>query len=460
MRAPTMLLVDADTQRSCHNQCSRLPHILHIHFPHLSIQTFTGSRSSLHSQPKPSIILFRPSNVSALAQRVVTFREQWPQAWILGLICDHPPSSILHHEHWFPSFDDFLICPFQETDLILRLRRALACVATRSRMTDHSEPSWYMGTLIGSSPIFRQAIEKIPLLAHCDATVLILGETGTGKELVARAVHYHSFRRGKPFIPVNCGALPDHLFENELFGHSKGAFTDAGTEHKGLLAEAEGGTLFLDEIDSLSMSAQVKLLRVLQEREYRPLGSAKALKANVRLLAASNAPLHQKVEDQTFREDLFYRLNILSLSLPSLRERVEDIPALTHYFLTRYNRQLGKSVSLTPEAIQKLLMYHWPGNVRELEAVLQRAVTLSTTSRLGPQNLELGSGVYTPLARSLSHAKSLAIAQCERTYLTAVLMAHRGNISRAAQAAGKDRRSFQRLIKKYGLDRRVFSPPS
>lgn len=454
MRALTMLLVDMDSQRSCQNQCMHLRQILGDHLPHILLHTFTGSPSSLSSESSPDIILFRPSNASIAAQLVVTFREKWPKAWIIGLICDNHRMAPPYQDQLLHSFDDFVICPFQKTDLILRFRRASACVVAQSQVT---EPSLHKGSLIGESPMFRQAIEKIPLLAQCDATVLILGETGTGKELFARAVHYHSLRRGKPFIPVNCGALPDHLFENELFGHSKGAFTDARTEQQGLLAEAEGGTVFLDEIDALSLSAQVKLLRVLQEHEYRPLGSSKALKANVRILAASNAPLHLKVEAQTFREDLFYRLNILSLSLPSLRERIEDIPILTRYFLARYNKQLGKSVSLTPEAVQKLLMYHWPGNVRELEAVLQRAVTLSTTSQLEPQNLELGPPSSPPLARSLNHAKSLAIARFERTYLTAVLIAHKGNISRAAQAAGKDRRSFQRLIRKHGLDRTVFS---
>jgi DNA-binding NtrC family response regulator len=312
---------------------------------------------------------------------------------------------------------------------------------------------------VGESACFLRVIEKISPLARSEATVLILGETGTGKELFARAIHYHSPRKGKPFIPVNCGALPDHLVENELFGHTKGAFTDASSAEKGLLAEAEGGTLFLDEIDTLSASAQVKLLRFLQDREYRPLGSAKSRIADVRIIAATNADLRQQVQAKRFREDLYYRLKILSLSLPPLRERVEDIPLLATHFLTRYGSQYGQgSVRLSSGALQKLRAYPWPGNVRELEGVIQQAVILASSSTLRPDDLDLPSPYPSRVSEgdSFREAKTQAIGQFERAYLIDLLATHEGNVTRAAKSAGKERRAFQRLLQKYDLNRCAF----
>lgn len=314
-------------------------------------------------------------------------------------------------------------------------------------------------TLIGGSEAFLQVTAKIPALAASDATVLISGETGTGKELFALAIHNHSPRKGRPFIPVNCGALPDQLLENELFGHVKGAFTDASSPGLGLLAEAEGGTLLLDEIDSLRPSAQAKLLRFLQDREYRPLGSSKSLKADVRIIAASNADLKRQVQAGLLREDLYHRLNVLTLSIPPLRERLEDISLLAVHFLTRYGTQYGRgSLRLSPSAVQKLLAYHWPGNVRELEGVIQRAVILASTPVIEADHLDL------PLSRerqaagpdSFREAKARAIRQFERAYLTELLVASQGNVSRAAKAARMDRRAFQRLLRRHGLNRLDF----
>jgi DNA-binding NtrC family response regulator len=319
------------------------------------------------------------------------------------------------------------------------------------------------GSLVGASASFRNVVAKVPPLAASDATVLISGETGTGKELFALAIHHHSPRKGNLFIPVNCGALPEQLVENELFGHAKGAFTGAFAREAGLLAEADGGTLFLDEVDSLNASAQAKLLRLLQAGEYRPLGSSKSVKANVRILVATNADLKQQVQARLFRQDLYHRLNVLSLHIPPLRERVEDISLLAVHFLTRYASQFGRgSLRFSSPAMDKLLAYHWPGNVRELEGVIQRAVILSSSPVLQPEDLDLPfsaqSGSHSEL--SFQESKACALRQFERAYATNLLTAYCGNVTRAAKAAGMDRRTFQRLLKKYGLDRGSFRSPS
>ena len=227
-----------------------------------------------------------------------------------------------------------------------------------------------MADLIGQDPVFLEAAGKIPLVADCDATVLITGETGVGKEVCAHAVHYLSKRADKPFVPVNCGAIPLNLVENELFGHRKGAFTDTHGNQQGLLAEAEGGTLFLDEIDSLPQDAQSKLLRLLQDKTYRPLGETKSVRADIRIIAATNADLRQKAQAGAFRMDLFYRFSF-TLLLPPLRDRRTDVPVLAEYFLEKHGKEYGRGrKTLSAAALQKLLSYHWPGNIRELQNIM------------------------------------------------------------------------------------------
>lgn len=323
-------------------------------------------------------------------------------------------------------------------------------------MTEKSQ----LGSLVGGSAGFLKVVAKIQPLAASDATVLISGETGTGKELFALAIHHHSPRKGNLFIPVNCGALPEQLLENELFGHAKGAFTGASAAETGLLAEAAGGTLFLDEVDSLSPSAQAKLLRLLQDGEYRPLGSSRSLKADVRIIVSTNADLKQLVQAKLFRQDLYHRLNVLSLHIPPLRERMEDISLLALHFLTRYASQFGRgSLRYSPAATEKLLAYHWPGNVRELEGVIQRAVILSSSPVLQAEDLDLPFSSLVgshPEGASFQEAKARATRQFERAYATNLLTAYGGNVTRAAKAAGMDRRTFQRLLKKYGFDRGSF----
>lgn len=333
-------------------------------------------------------------------------------------------------------------------------------------------PNWDE-TLIGTSRCFLQVKGMIPLLSKSKATVLIAGETGTGKELFARALHYSSERSGKPFVPVNCAALPDHLVENELFGHSKGAFTGALSEKHGLLHEADGGTLFLDEINSLNMVAQSKLLRVLQDQEFRPLGSTKSRAVDVKIVAATNTDLRYLVEAHQFREDLFYRLNVLSVVLPPLRDRRDDVPELARQFVKRSAEEFGRgAVRLSPDAITKMMTYAWPGNVRELQAVIHRAVAMAMGETLEGSDLDVPDQEPTGSAATyvsdghegivieqggFQAMKAKMIDQFERAYLSKLLSSHQGNISKAARAAHKERRAFQRLLHKHGLDRRIFS---
>ena len=283
---------------------------------------------------------------------------------------------------------------------------------------------------MGQAECFVRQVNKIPLFASADAPVLIAGETGTGKELFARAIHYHSARNGKPFVPVNCAALPDQLFENEMFGHVRGAFTSAFAHQQGLVAEADGGTLFLDEIDTLSPAAQTKLLRFSQDRQYRPLGSAKSVVADVRIIAATNTDLKRHVEERRFREDLYYRLNILSLSIPPLRERLVDVPALVAHFVRQAASEAGRGpMSVSPSALQRLVRYAWPGNVRELEGIIQRAVVLSPSRVLEAEHLDLPlpPGRHaTHGAASLREAKACAVSDFERSYLMELLAASQG----------------------------------
>ena len=313
--------------------------------------------------------------------------------------------------------------------------------------------SLWLKQLVGRSSAFLSEIRNIPLLARCKATVLITGETGTGKELCARAIHYLSGRAGNPFVGVNCGALPLDLVENELFGHERGAYTGANASQVGLVAEAEGGTLMLDEVDSLPLQAQVKLLRFLQEKEYRPLGSSRTKRADVRVIAATNSDLKGAVAEGRFREDLYYRLSVLVLRMPSLRERCEDIVLLARHFLKKYAKEVDRQCQdFSPDAMNALLSHSWPGNVRELEHVIERAVILSTSDRINATEIQVADGVNPCRAQSLQEAKAKVVAGFEKAYIQQLLTAHGGNITRAAEAAQKNRRAFFELIRKHNID--------
>jgi DNA-binding NtrC family response regulator len=310
--------------------------------------------------------------------------------------------------------------------------------------------------LLGQSPTFVDAISKLPYISDCDATVLISGATGTGKELVARTVHYLSPRHDHPFVPVDCGAIPAELAESELFGHERGAYTGAFTRGIGLIPSAKDGTLFLDEVDALSLSVQAKLLRFLQEREYRALGSTEIRRADVRVIAATNRELRSQVKAGTLREDLFYRLAVVQIRLPALKERTEDILVLARYFLGKYTAQFRRSIrDFSADAMEKLLHHDWPGNIRELENVVQAAVALCQGSTIESRHLPaLDAGGGAPV--SFRAAKAEAMSRFERGYIVQLLRACKGNISQAARAAQKNRRAFWELIRKHGIDPREY----
>ncbi len=349
---------------------------------------------------------------------------------------------------------DFIAPPFRPIDIIPRVLRLIRRRRDEEPVVQKLKAKLGLSQLIGASEAFLEEVKKIPLVASCDATVLILGETGTGKELFARAIHYLSARHGKPFIPVNCGAMPVELIENELFGHVKGAFTSADSTEAGLINEGEGGTLFLDEIDCLSPAAQAKLLRFLQSGEYRQLGSRKILISDVRVVAASNADLHLLVKEGKFRADLFYRLNVIPLRLPALRNRTRDIRLLANHFLGKHSEQTrGPQKRLRPEAMHILLAHTWPGNVRELESVIERAVIFSQGADVRAEDIIIEDRPSTTSAlASFKAAKAKAVEQFEKTYLQELLRANEGNITKAARQAQKNRRAFWELIRKHDID--------
>lgn len=354
------------------------------------------------------------------------------------------------------SATDFLLWPFHNGELRHRLERILGESApneelesARQRLLDELG----MQQFVGNHPVFEEAIRSIPLIANSDLPVLIAGPTGTGKELCARGIHHLSKRRSCPFIAVDCGAIPDHLFENELFGHARGAFTDAHTDQKGLVSLANGGTLFLDEVDALSLGAQAKLLRFLQERTYRPLGSEKFLKADVNVIAATNRDIDQSVRERQFRSDLYFRLNVLRVELPPLTKRPSDIRLLARHFLRTHCSHLGAK-SFTPAALRKLEVHDWPGNVRELLNVIQRAAVLSEGRHILPSAISFSAREQSVETSSedFQQGRSRAIEAFEKRYVEDLLQKHRGNVTRAALEAGKDRRAFGRLKKKYSIE--------
>lgn len=345
----------------------------------------------------------------------------------------------------------YLTKPFDDKDLAMWIGKALAQPRMSReirRLKQLVSELYGLEQVAARSLAMQSLLQQVARVADTDATICLTGETGTGKEVIARIIHCNSQRADGPFVAVNCGAIPESLFESELFGHVKGAFTGAVSAHRGLFQSADGGTLFLDEIGEMPAAVQVKILRALQTREVLEVGATRPVKVNVRIITATNKDLAQAVKAGTFREDLFYRIQVVPLTVPPLRARREDIPLLAQVFLRQSVERAGKAVrGFTPEAMQKLLSYHWPGNVRELEHAIEKAVILSPREMITADLLPGGTGAPSGAIKPLTEAKE----EFERNYLKELLTLSGGNISRASQMAGRYRADFYKLLRKYGL---------
>ena len=317
-----------------------------------------------------------------------------------------------------------------------------------------------LSLIIGNSKSVQELKDKIIKISSYDVNVLISGESGTGKELVARAIHYLSPRSRKPFIPVNCGAIPENLFENEFFGHGKGAYTDAGIQQLGLVQEAEGGTLFLDEISAISKFIQVKLLRLLQDKEFKQLGNSSPCKADIRIIAATNINLQDLVKEGRFRKDLFYRLNIISLYTMPLRNKKEDIPLLVKHYINKYTKVYNKQIKEIPQdKMRAFIDYTWPGNVRELENIIQQLIITSSTKEIQFENFPIRLNRQNSQESKLDYfntEKKRVIDSFEISYLSRLLTEQKGNVVSAAKKAGKSRTALWNLLKKHNLSPKQF----
>jgi two-component system response regulator AtoC len=355
---------------------------------------------------------------------------------------------------------DYISKPFKLDEITLTVRRALE----QRRLLQENKfyrqellTKYQFKNVIGQTPAMVQVYKTIAKVADTKSTVLLYGESGTGKELVARSIHYNSSRNPRPFLPVDCASLVENLLETELFGHVRGAFTGAVSAKKGLFEEAEGGTIFLDELANISLSMQTKLLRFLQDHEIKRVGGTESIRVDVRIIGATNQPLELLVKDGTFREDLFYRLNVVTITLPPLRERKEDIPLLANHFLQKFSEEYRKSISyISPEALEVLSQYSWPGNVRELENTVERAVVLTVHPIILPEDLPqklldtIPEKKLDDLKRKypVISEKPLSLKDVEKNYILKVLQETKGNKKKAAEILGIDRTTLYRILEK------------
>ena len=351
---------------------------------------------------------------------------------------------------------DVVTKPFNAAELQFRVGRAAAGEARGDKRRPRKSD-----VLIGTGPWIKELYDRIAMVAATDVTVAIFGESGTGKELVARTIHNSSPRHDAPFVVVNCAAIPEALLEDELFGHVRGAFTDATRDRDGLLAAADTGTLFLDEIGELPMSLQAKLLRVLQSQEFRRIGDDIDRRVDVRIITATNRDLDQLIASGNFRQDLYYRINVFPMHLPPLRERPEDIAILVHHFLGKYRARLGKPIdAIAPEALAKFSAYDYPGNVRELENKVHQAMVVAAGPAIEAADIAIrmtrATTARIDVERPFRELKQETIESFERTYLTELLRVHQGNLAAAARAAGMDRKNLWALVERHGLDRDQF----
>ena len=346
----------------------------------------------------------------------------------------------------------YLLKPFDNKELILHINNALEKQKLKNKikyLQTIIQEKYGFDNIIGKSEKMKKVFKKISQIAKTDSSIYIYGESGTGKELVAKAIHFSSHRANAPFITISCGALPETLLENELFGHVKGAYTDAFESKKGLFAQANKGTIFLDEIGEIPPSFQVKLLRVLQEREFKPVGSDESIKTDTRVIVATNRDLNEAVENGNFREDLFYRIHVIPISLPPLCDRKEDIPLLANYFLKKYIKKSKKKIDgITAPAIRKMMLYNWPGNVRELENKIEYAIAMCEKTKIACEDIFLPKIGKTKNVKPFKKAKE----EFEKEYLIKLLKINRGNITNTAKMAKKNRSDIYNLIKKYNIN--------
>jgi DNA-binding NtrC family response regulator len=421
----------------------------------LNRQSWRGTTSSSLSRAPVDLVIANAISKSAQAIELFAWLRRNPiNRAVFGIL---PQGDADFLDLGAKCLDDFLVSPVNPEEFRLRIARLLgASTAHRSALEHKLMSELAFRNITGEAPEFVRVLERLAQFSRSGAPVLLNGETGTGKELCARAIHTLSSRRNGPFIPVECGALPEQLFENEVFGHTRGAYTGAIADQKGLVALARGGTLFFDEIDGVAPAAQAKLLRLLQESTFRPLGSEKLSQADVRIVAASNSDLGRLVEEKRFRADLFFRLNVLRVDLPPLRQRRSDIPLLARRFADDLccANEIGHK-TLSPCALRKLEGYDWPGNVREVFNTIHRAVLTADGDTILASHIELKASAGQQEAEQLDAAsdfrsgRAQAIETFEADYVRRLLEKHAGNVTRAAREAGKERRAFGRLVKKY-----------
>lgn len=359
---------------------------------------------------------------------------------------------------------DFIAKPFEQDEIIFKIRKALerSQLISENRRLQKAFKTESL-PLIGQSPAMQKVFEKIALVAESDVTVLITGESGTGKDLTARSIHALSPRRDKPYIPINCPTIPEHILESELFGYKKGAFTNAYRDKTGLFQEADHGTIFLDEIGDVGPSIQTKLLRVIQEKEVKPLGDTRVDHVDVRIITSTNQDLQQKIKDKEFREDFFYRLSVITIELPPLRDRVTDIPLLCDHLLAKNCENLNKPSKHLSENVMDLFMKHpWQGNVRELENVLVQGILYSTSDTIRLADIPIDNtsadecvcmDVGTDMSQlTYKEAKETTLTRFNHNYIGAMLSMTQGNITQAAKRCAMDRQALQQIMKRYAID--------
>ena len=394
-----------------------------------------------------------------------TFRKEYPDSIII-MITGFSTVETAVEAMKLGAFD-YIPKPFTPDEVSIVVKKAIekkSLMLENIYLRQELQEKYGFHNIVGKSKKMQEIYRIIAKVAMTDSTVLITGQSGTGKELIARAIHFNSPRREKQFVPVDCAVLSENLLESELFGHVRGSFTGAVTTKPGLFEVADGGTVFLDEVGNISLSIQAKLLRVLQEREFTPVGGTKAKKVDIRLIAATNKDLEKMIKEEVFREDLYYRLNIVPLYLPALKERQEDIPLLAVHFLKKYAEEMGKAIKgFTPEAMERLMRYPWPGNVRELENVVERTVVMIDDEMIrvehlilpGQQEKEILENQIPMTSGELKEIKKQvrekAVEEIERAFILSALERHQWNVTRAAEEVGMLRPNFQALMRKYNL---------